>query len=318
MNHVSTLELGGRVKVGTATESDLTECEERLKFSIVTPSLNQAAFLPDALASVSNQGVGPYEHIVVDGCSTDGTLELLENEATSLRSYVGRDNGQSDALNKGLSRARGRIIGWLNADDFYLAGAFQAVEDYFLAHPDVDVVYGDTVLVDKAARVLRGKRDHRFDQMTLLYHGCFIATTATFFRSELLGIGALRLDTDLEQVMDTELFLRLGAAGFKFGHLPRELAAFRWHDSNKSYDVATKDCEKRLVQRRYGAAGKSDATLSMLGLIFRLKHVALKLQSGAYVQEAQWKRRKGEPMRWWASPPTVADAANGVESSRGG
>jgi glycosyltransferase involved in cell wall biosynthesis len=112
--------------------------------SIVTPSFNAAAYLEDAILSVSRQGRVAVEHIVTDAVSTDGTLEILR-QYPHLRWISEPDRGQSDAINKGFLLAKGELVGWLNADDYYLPGALEAIANAAAAHPEADVIYGDCV-----------------------------------------------------------------------------------------------------------------------------------------------------------------------------
>lgn len=267
-------------------------------FSIVTPSLNQGRYLGDALASVRDQQRPEYEHIIIDGGSKDGTLEILQEASCRVRYVVEDDEGQSDALNKGLQMARGTIIGWLNADDFYLPGAFRAVEDYFASNPDVQVVYGDAVVVDESGRVVRGLQQHGFDARILLYYGCFIPSTSTFFRSELIDTELLHLDTTLHSTMDLELFLRLAAAGVRFGHMRRNLAAFRWHPLAKGQgDPLPGAAEKRRIQIQYGAVGTGELAQKALFRYFQVAHGLRKVLTGAYWRQLRWSRARGTSLR---------------------
>jgi glycosyltransferase involved in cell wall biosynthesis len=268
-------------------------------FSIVTPSLNQGRFLGDALSSVRNQGQPSHEHIVVDGGSSDDTGDVLQSARGSVRYLIEPDEGQSDALNKGLQLACGTIIGWLNADDFYLPGTLQAVQAHFERHPNAEVIYGDAVIVDRSGRVLRGLEEHGFDASILRYYGNYIPSTATFFRSELAESGLLRFDAGLHYAMDLELFLRLAAAGVQFAYMPRDLAAFRWHDSAKSTRSSILAmAETSRVQRQYGAAGSEDCVSRTLQHAFKLKHAIRKIGSGAYLRQLRWRQARGQSLRW--------------------
>jgi glycosyltransferase involved in cell wall biosynthesis len=294
-------EHGRQVRVSEAEESALARQEAgqpaRPLFSIVTPSFNQARFLPDALWSVQCQRHTRCEHIVIDAGSSDGTREILASAPDSVRFVIEPDEGQSDALNKGLRLARGEIIGWLNGDDFYLPGALRAVETFLAANPDVQVVYGDAVVVDQDGRVIRGLQEHRFDFSVLLYYDCYIHSTSTFFRSSLVDSGLLRLDTALHSTMDLDLFLRLAANHVRFGYLPHDLAAFRWHSASKGQTIeAAGIAEKIRVQRANGAALHSDLGLRVLRRLFRVKHGTLKLASGAYLRQLRWARSRGDSL----------------------
>src|ERR1700733_244704 len=143
--------------------------------SIVTPSFNQVDFIHESLQSIQIQDYPRYEHLVIDGMSTDGTVELLQDLSTlpkwSNMSWLSeKDSGQSEALNKGFRRVRGDIIGWLNADDRYLSNCFARVVQAFEQNPDVDIIYGDYRVVDKLGRVIRTKHEIEFSKFILLYH----------------------------------------------------------------------------------------------------------------------------------------------------
>ncbi|MCU1322804.1 MAG: glycosyl transferase family 2 [Acidobacteriaceae bacterium] len=207
--------------------------------SIVTPSLNQAAFLGEALKSVRTQQYPAYEHIVLDGGSTDGTSELLQRYSecaggTRLAWRSHPDEGQSAALNEGFLQARGDIIGWLNADDRYRFGCFEYVAQAFARNPGIDILYGDYTFIDPAGCQLSLRREIEFSHFILKYHRVlYIPTTATFFRRRIFEEHNF-LRKDLHFVMDLEFFLRLAEAGYRFHHLPRVLADFRIHPSAKS------------------------------------------------------------------------------------
>ena len=267
--------------------------------SIVTPSFNQAVFLADALDSVRAQGYGgQVEHIVIDGGSTDGSLVLLQS-ARHLSWVSEPDRGQSHALNKGFEMATGELIGWLNADDFYLEGLFDRVASYAAAHPDVDVIYGDCVFVDGSGGLLRSKNEHRFDRNILLYYGCFVPTTSTFFQRRVLEKGLLHLREDLHYLMDYDLFLRMSGGGASFGWLPEELAAFRWHEGNKSLHAAERAKERRAVQKKQHVDVRRTGMLALREAAFRYKHLVAKLANGSLTRQRIWQHRRGEDMRWW-------------------
>ena len=274
---------------------------KKLTFSVVTPSFNQAAFLADAIESVCAQGYGgQVEHIVIDGGSTDGSLRLLQS-AKHLWWVSESDRGQSHALNKGFELTSGELIGWLNADDFYLESLFDRVASYAAAHPDVDVIYGDCVFVDGSGGLLRSKSEHHFDRNILLYYGCFIPTTSTFFRRRVLEGGLLHLREDLHYLMDYELFLRISGSGACFGWLPEELAAFRWHEGNKSLQATERAKERLAVQREQDVDVRRTAMIAFRQAAFQYKHLVAKFASGSLARQRGWRHRRGEDMRWWGA-----------------
>jgi glycosyltransferase involved in cell wall biosynthesis len=207
--------------------------------SIITPSLNQSAFIGDALESVRLQNYEACEHLVIDGLSTDGTIDLLRCEATNRgrRSLVWiseRDRGQSEALNKGFRQASGEIIGWLNSDDRYRAGCFEHVVQAFENNPNVDIFYGDYLIVDETGKVREIRREIEFNAFVLRYHRIlYIPTTTTFFRRRIFEEGNW-LDENLQYAMDLEFFIRLAERGYRFKHIPRLLADFRMHPESKT------------------------------------------------------------------------------------
>ena len=255
------------------------------KISIITPSLNQGQFIEDAILSVKNQNYPNFEHIVIDGGSTDNTLEVLEKYPHLI--WVSEpDKGQSDAINKGFRRATGDIMAWLNADDYYLPDALKKITEFWSRHPEADVVYGDCIFVDQNGKYLRNKREPDFDYRMLLYYGCYIPSTSTFFKRSIIYEGHL-LDTTYHNCMDFEYFMRLANSSKIFKHFRADLAAFRWHESNVSTTYAQRRREERLkVQFKYGVRlFKKNEKLSvivfdMLARVYTAKHFIVKLAHG--------------------------------------
>jgi glycosyltransferase involved in cell wall biosynthesis len=212
---------------------------EQPKFSIVTPSFNQSRYVEEALLSVKDQNYPRVQHIVVDGVSTDGTVEILKRYAATpgweyLRCISEPDHGQSDALNKAVRMAQGDIIGWLNSDDRYRPACFREVAMAFERYPAVDVLYGDYACIDENNRFTQVRREIEFSHFILLYHRVlYIPSTATFFRRRIFDDGN-SFDVSLTNDMDYEFFLRLAQKGYCFKHLPKLLADFRWHPESKS------------------------------------------------------------------------------------
>jgi glycosyltransferase involved in cell wall biosynthesis len=207
--------------------------------SIITPSFNQASFIGEALESVRLQNNENCEHLVIDGMSTDGTIDLLREQTTNTEQrnmfwISERDSGQSEALNKGFRRANGEIIGWLNSDDRYRANCFKHVVQAFADNPEVDIIYGDYLMVDELGEVLNIRREIEFNAFILLYHRIlYIPTTTTFFRRRIFEEGNW-LDEKLQYAMDLEFFIRLSKRGYRFKHIPQLLADFRMQPNSKT------------------------------------------------------------------------------------
>jgi glycosyltransferase involved in cell wall biosynthesis len=221
------------------------------KFSIITPSFNSGRFIEDAIQSVLQQDYSDFEHIIIDGGSTDNTLEVLK-QYSHLRWVSEPDRGQSDAINKGFKMATGDLVAWLNADEYYLPNALATVAQQSLTTPDADVYYGEVLYVDENRRVMRGKREHRFDFNILLYYGCYIMSAATFIRRQIVDHDQL-LNVDYRVCMDHEYYVRLATQGYVFDYIPAPLAAFRWHDENVSVvQYKQRGNERMQVQQYYG------------------------------------------------------------------
>jgi len=210
-----------------------------LKISIVTPSFNQARYIERTLESVQCQR-GPFEleHIVIDGASTDGSVDILRAWSGRIRWVSQPDRGQADALNKGLAMARGDVIGWLNSDDVYEDGALAAVAEVFATHPRTQWLYGKVRIIDEHDREIRraitlykNLRMRRYDFARLLREN-WISQMGVFWRSAAAReVGPFR--TDLHWCMDYDYWLRLGRR-WPGRFVDRYLAAFRWYRSSKS------------------------------------------------------------------------------------
>jgi glycosyltransferase involved in cell wall biosynthesis len=195
-----------------------------VRFSVITPSFRNSNWLKLCVASVADQGVD-VEHIVQDACSDDGTLDWLPGDGR-VKAFVERDRGMYDAVNRGLRRAQGDILSYLNCDEQYFPGALRAVEKFFADHPAVEVVFGDFVVVDAAGDYLF----HRKVQTPGLYHTwvCHLAafTCATFFRRSLIAGRGLFFNDALRVVGDAEWMVRVLRQRVPMGVLGSFTSAF--------------------------------------------------------------------------------------------
>jgi len=207
-------------------------------FSIVTPSFNQGRFIGRTIESVLAQNISGLEYFVFDGGSGDNTVSVLKQFESRLQWVSERDDGQAHAVNKGLRKASGDIIGWLNSDDVYYPGALAAVQQFFAKHPDVDVVYGKANHIDTDDQVIEAYPTQEWD-VQKLKQTCFLCQPAVFFRRSVIErVGGL--DEKLNFCMDYEFWLRLGKAGVKFAYLPSILAGSRLHDQTKTLSAPFK------------------------------------------------------------------------------
>lgn len=248
--------------------------------SIVTPSLNQSSYLRQALHSVQAQTHPTIEHIVVDGGSTDGTLDILRDYA-EVRWVSEPDRGQSHALNKGFALASGDVLGWLNADDAYeptaVAEAVAAIEE-----ADAAFVYADVTRVnDHGSNPRRIRSRPLFDLWTELNLGCGIYSPAVFFTREALdAVGPL--DESLHLTMDYDLWLRIGST-FRVHHVDAVWAVQRIHDDAKTMRHYDDFWPERLtVSRRHGGRLVSPLLISRYVRGRRARRIAVRAAAAAY------------------------------------
>jgi glycosyltransferase involved in cell wall biosynthesis len=198
--------------------------------SVVTPSLNQGAYIEAAIVSVLEQDYPSLEHIVVDGGSTDETLEILRRYP-HLQWISEPDGGQADAINKGFRRARGEIFGWLNADDLYLPGAV-SVAVAALRETKCALVHGGWRQIDERGETIVDVPAVEFDYQRQLEAANRVAQPGAFFTREAFeAVGGL--DESYRYAMDYELWLKLGKR-FEVRHVDQVLGAFRFHGSSKT------------------------------------------------------------------------------------
>lgn len=222
------------------------------RYSIITPSYNQRQYLEGTLDSVAAQDYPAFEHVVIDGESSDGSVELLERygaEYDHLCFVSEPDDGQADAINKGFDLATGDIVGWLNADDVYFHRSVLSRVASAFDVTGADAVYGDIALINADSDVLKLQLAPGFDYNKLLRY-CFIDQPALFLDANCLE--GERLDTDLEYAMDYEFWLRL-ARDYEFLHIDDVLAGDRNHPNRKILrDRKEMLVESEHVSKTYG------------------------------------------------------------------
>ena len=203
--------------------------------SIVTPSFNQANFLEETICSVLDQDYENLEYIIVDGGSTDGSLDIIEKYSHQFSWWVSEpDKGQTDAINKGFAKANGDILAWLNSDDTYLPGSISEAVSYLETHPDVGAVYGDCNLINEEGEVLGKFPARQTDYHRLMRGYVHIPQQSTFFRGDLWRkVGPL--NPSFYFAMDYDLWVRLSKVAPLKYH-PRLWANFRLHGDAKSVE----------------------------------------------------------------------------------
>jgi len=241
----------------TEESPQLPDGETYLGISIVTPSLNQGRFIEETIRSVLLQGYPDLEYIIIDGGSTDGTVEIIQKYEKWLAFWVSEpDKGQSHAVNKGVSIAKGDIIGWLNSDDLYLLGTFEIVNRSFSHEPDM--VFGDCHVINENNEVIK-IRDvpQTFDVNRLISEDNIIMQPSTFFkRSVFEEVGGL--DESLEFAMDYDLWIRIG---FKYTvqRINAHLSCLRKHSHAKTYKLnnTLQYHENLKIRKKYGGIKQS-------------------------------------------------------------
>lgn len=203
------------------------------RLSIITPSYNQGKFLEATIRSVLLQGYPNLEYIIIDGGSTDHSLEIIKKYDKYLFYWHSqKDRGQADAINQGLEKSTGEIMGWINSDDLYVKGTFSKIVKTFHSHPGYIVVHGDRILLNEMGEVTGWIRLPFFDPKTLIYNVC--SETAFWQRSAMLEAGLL--NASLRFAIDLEFFGRLYKHG-KFLKLKEYLGYFRCYPENKSSTI---------------------------------------------------------------------------------
>lgn len=256
------------------------------RITIITPSYNQAEFIGDTLDSIARQTHPDVEHLVMDGESTDETVEILRDHETATAAddsydfeWISEpDEGQSDAINKGFERATGDVVAWLNSDDAYFdVDVLSRVAGYFERF-EADIVYGDLAYLDGHSTVTEIDVRPDFDREKLPYR-ILIGQPATFFDRDV--VEAEQLDTSLDYSMDYEYWLRL-AGRFDFRHVPDVLAGFRSYEAQKSQDqtAMAAELEDILTEYRIDRSG-ADVVLgnarTELGRLARAAHVTYRM-----------------------------------------
>lgn len=225
-----------------------------MRVTIMTPSYNQAQFLEQTIRSVLDQDYQDIEYIIIDGKSTDGSLEIIQKYADRLAWWVSEpDRGQTDALNKGFSHATGELLAWINSDDTYTPGAIGEAVKFFEAHQNAALIYGDANYINEAGQVV-GRFPAAATDYRLLRRGyVHIPQQASFFRADLWRqVGPL--DPSFFFAMDYDLWVRLAARAPLIYH-PRVWANFRLHGDSKTL-AANDRCwpEMIRVHRRDGGS----------------------------------------------------------------
>lgn len=231
------------------------------RVTIVTPSYNQASFLEETILSVLNQDYPNIEYWIMDGGSTDGSLEIIQGYADRLAGWVSeKDAGQTDAINKGFRRATGQVLAWINSDDTYEPGAIRKAVELLDEFPDWGMVYGDTNFIDGHGKVLGKFPASQTDYPKLRQGYVHIPQQAAFFRADLWRqVGPL--DPTFYFAMDYDLWVRLAKIS-RLVYVRQTWANFRLHEHAKT--IAADDrCWPEMLRVHYRDGGSFLAPIVM-------------------------------------------------------
>jgi glycosyltransferase involved in cell wall biosynthesis len=200
--------------------------------SIVTPSYNQGRFIEETIRSVLLQGYPNLEYIIMDGGSTDGTLDILKKYSNSLIWISEPDKGQSDAINKGWRISKGEILAYLNSDDTYMPWAAETAAKFLVENPDVGMVYGRCDIINEYSEVIGEVKTDEFDLGQIMCGPNIVPQPSVFIRRTVLDTVGY-VDTDLDMAMDFDLWIRI-ALKFKVQYTPKLLASYRQYPDTKT------------------------------------------------------------------------------------
>ena len=267
----------------------------KTSIGLVTPSFNQACYLEATIQSVLQDEYPGLQYAIVDGGSTDGSVDIIRKYQGRLHYWISEpDGGQSEAINKGLRSISADVVGWLNSDDLYLPGALRLVGNMFASNPHVQVILGRTIFTDADLNIIRACCHPRVFGFLSTRGVFYFSQQSMFWRRDLLErIGYL--DENLHTCMDMDLWIRFIRMRAKIKTVPHFLSVWRLHDNCKSCKTGwgagpAWDRDRETLKNRYADMRYSRPTRSA-----RLFYYALKLLTGAAFSamlfQARWKQR---------------------------
>ncbi|NQT32329.1 MAG: glycosyltransferase [Candidatus Omnitrophica bacterium] len=269
------------------------------RISIVTPSLDQEGFLERTIKSVVRQTRPPYEYFVIDGGSSDESVEIIKKHHHSISYWVSEpDKGQSEAINKGFRRASGEWLCWLNGDDVLFPNALEKVQKVINSTQGIDIITGNIVCIDKNDVIIKCIKTPGMNWY--LYGrgvGSFTAP-AVFFRKKLYE-EARGLDDNLHISMDVDLWHKFREKNARIYHINEYLGAFRIHSSSKtvSFRGEGKDIfehpETVSLREKY-LPSVSEDTVKFFRVLFKLHRMVRLHYIKGWIDHTRWKNK-----RWW-------------------
>jgi glycosyltransferase involved in cell wall biosynthesis len=244
------------------------------KISVVTPSYNQAEFLERTIRSVLDQNYPNLEYIIIDGGSTDGSVDIIKKYADRLHYWISEsDEGQSNAINKGIEMATGEWVAWQNSDDVFYPGSFASMAKASASYPDANLIVGDINLIDRYDSVLRDIRYVTPSYWAMLAEGMVLTNQAAFWRRRLHAEIGLLSET-LHFAFDYEWFLRL-TARYSGCHVDEIWGGYRLHDATK-----TANQQQRFLDENRSILRSHPSVPSWKRPLYKLRRMALMLANG--------------------------------------
>lgn len=272
-NFLHKINLGGNCKT----------LESLPKISIVMPCFNHGKYIERSILSILNQNYYNIEFIIVDGASDDEFLKIIKKYEKYIAFYISeKDQGQSDALNKGFSYATGDIYGWLNSDDLYLPGVFMLAKDFFLKNENKKIIFGDWLSIDENDNVLDFNHAFDFNLNHFKYEGFHLNAQAMFWRSKVYKEFS-GFDVNLYNTMDYQMILEFGLTHGEdsFLRVPHVLGAFRRHKDQKTLDMNSYViAEHKIIAKKYGYTDKYKLIGKFKRFYFRFRRCSWYLKRG--------------------------------------
>jgi glycosyltransferase involved in cell wall biosynthesis len=255
-----------------------------LKISVITPSYNQGQFLERTILSIINQNYPNVEHIIIDGGSTDNSVEIIKKYETRIAYWVSeKDKGQTDAINKGMRKATGDIVCWINSDDILLSGALQVVARYFNRHPDIEFLNGLTVHIDKDDKILR--IGHILNSKWFHKRGMYNISQQGMFWKKCIFEKVGELDETFHYSMDVEWIVRLYENKIRMARINKPLGAIRMHEFTKTTTLANSNNLWRGDHKKIGEKYNGKYTILNRKKILIYLYGVIKLIKGMYLQD---------------------------------
>ena len=248
------------------------------KISIITPSYNQGIFIEETILSVLDQNYPNLEYIIMDGGSTDNTVDIIKKYEDRITYWISeKDNGQSDAINKGFHKSTGDILHWLNSDDVLVPRALNMLVEYLSNNPDIGCFLGDQEIIDKDSNFLSLKKAIPYHLKTAIYSACMVSQPATpFTRKAWEKTGDV--NNSLQYQMDFEYYLRMFNSGVKFGVLGSTFARFRIYSESKTiseYDNlvwgANRIIQEPYLPEKLKKSASKDKLLKIFNYYYRMR-----------------------------------------------